>query len=263
MCHQELITELVKEYSKKDEVLGVILFGSHALGIARSDSDVDLYIITDKDERIIQEKIIKGVKVGFNILSLKKAANKIIYRSDPSLVRNFKEGKILYSREPSLPLLKNIAETLFSVGANPENEVSKIFKRQRLFHLLKDLKSLVNEDQITALYTMNFTFNLAIEVYYRFNCWTRTKRTYVIKELAEGDNFLHQMCKDYLHQYNIVKKFKILEKMIKYILEPHGGFLPEEWEVPVKSISDVIPKGDSKDLEAEEALDEEERREKE
>ena len=43
MYHQELIAELVREYSKKEEVLGIILFGSHALGIARSDSDEDKY----------------------------------------------------------------------------------------------------------------------------------------------------------------------------------------------------------------------------
>ena len=48
--HRELIAKIVKEYKGKKYVQGVILFGSHALGIETPESDVDIYIFVDEED---------------------------------------------------------------------------------------------------------------------------------------------------------------------------------------------------------------------
>lgn len=240
MYHEDLINKLVKEHSHKDNVIGIVLYGSHALGTARPDSDVDLYIITNNQEKWMQRRVIDGVAVGLNMMSQETAARKIIYRLDPSLYRSFKEGKILYSSDPSIEHLKKVAEEMFKLGGHPTTELSRMFKRKRFANLLEDLERLVKEDDpVIALYTMNFTFNQALESYYKFTRWTRTKRTYVMKELKEGDKFLYKLCNEYLQENNLKWKYKCLKKIVKYILEPHGGLPPEKWQAPLEIDEEV------------------------
>jgi predicted nucleotidyltransferase len=238
--HEEIINQVVEEYKKKPHVIAILLYGSHALGIAKPDSDIDIYVVTNR--RVAQRSkktTIKGVEVGIMVHHFAWLVPQIVYRYKPVLVRNYKESKILHCTDAGVKFIKKLAEIVFKEGARPANETSIIFMRKRITHLAGDSVKLAAKDPLTALHVMNVAFHTIITTYYRLHLWVRTKRTYVLKEIKKGDNFFYQLITEYLKEYDPPKKAIILDKMAQYTLEPVGGFLPDEWEVPVKTAEEI------------------------
>lgn len=70
--HQKIVDEIFNEYKDKDDVIGIVNFGSVAVGKERSDSDVDIYIVFDGDvkwELFREERY--GIRVDFEVVGKK------------------------------------------------------------------------------------------------------------------------------------------------------------------------------------------------
>ncbi len=88
----KIANEIVKKLYKIREVIAIILFGSQATGKARSDSDVDIAVMTKTNDDKIRSKIIREgdeiVQVShFNTLPLEIQ------------FRVIKEGKVLFCKD--------------------------------------------------------------------------------------------------------------------------------------------------------------------
>lgn len=108
MLNKQEIKSILLIFSKqlkeiyKDKLINIILFGSHAKGTAKEDSDIDILIILKDREINIGNEIEKTSKVTFD-LSLKY--DKIISRLfmsedyfntyDSALIRNIRQEGII------------------------------------------------------------------------------------------------------------------------------------------------------------------------
>ena len=81
----------------------IILFGSYAWGKPTKDSDVDLFIVKDSEERRIDRarevrKVILGSGVAVDILVYTpKEVEKRVSMEDPFIMNILNKGKLLYS----------------------------------------------------------------------------------------------------------------------------------------------------------------------
>jgi predicted nucleotidyltransferase len=67
--HQEIVQEIFEDYKDRDDVIGIINFGSVAIGKERPDSDVDIHIIFKEDvkwELFREER--QGVRIDFEVV---------------------------------------------------------------------------------------------------------------------------------------------------------------------------------------------------
>jgi len=96
--------KITKELSEIADVKVIILYGSFARGEYTSRSDIDLLILTTKREtqREVQNKIIKlESEIDRNIQPTVRTISEL-QKTDSGLLQNiFKEGKILYLKEPA------------------------------------------------------------------------------------------------------------------------------------------------------------------
>jgi hypothetical protein len=101
---KRILKKITKELSKIVDVKVVILYGSFARGEYSSRSDIDLLIITTKrkTQRDVQNKIIDlESKIERNIQPTVRTISEL-QKTDSGLLQNiFKEGKILYLKEPA------------------------------------------------------------------------------------------------------------------------------------------------------------------
>jgi len=101
---KRILKKITKELSKISDVKVVILYGSFARGEYTSRSDIDLLILTTKREtqREVQNKIIKlESEIDRNIQPTVRTISEL-QKTDSGLLQNiFKEGKILYLKEPA------------------------------------------------------------------------------------------------------------------------------------------------------------------
>jgi predicted nucleotidyltransferase len=101
---KRILKKITKELSKIADVKVIILYGSFARGEYTSRSDIDLLILTTKREtqREVQNKIIKlESEIDRNIQPTVRTISEL-QKTDSGLLQNiFKEGKILYLKEPA------------------------------------------------------------------------------------------------------------------------------------------------------------------
>ena len=101
---KRILKKITKGLSEIPDLKLVILYGSYARAENTSRSDIDLFILTTKikTQEEIQDKVI-GLEseVGRNIQPTIRTISEL-QKTDSGLLQNiFKEGKILYLREPA------------------------------------------------------------------------------------------------------------------------------------------------------------------
>lgn len=101
---QQILKKITKDLSEIPDLKLVVLYGSYARGENTSRSDIDLFILTTKikTQEEIQNKVI-GLEseVGRNIQPTIRTISEL-QKTDSGLLQNiFKEGKVLYLREPA------------------------------------------------------------------------------------------------------------------------------------------------------------------
>ena len=101
---QQILKKITKGLSEIPDLKLVVLYGRYARGENTSRSDIDLFILTTKikTQEEIQNKVI-GLEseVGRNIQPTIRTISEL-QKTDSGLLQNiFKEGKVLYLREPA------------------------------------------------------------------------------------------------------------------------------------------------------------------
>ena len=101
---KRILKKITKDLSEIPDLKLVVLYGSYARGENTSRSDIDLFILTTKikTQEEIQNKVIKlESEVGRNIQPTIRTISEL-QKTDSGLLQNiFKEGKVLYLREPA------------------------------------------------------------------------------------------------------------------------------------------------------------------
>lgn len=101
---KRILKKITEELSKIPEISAIVLFGSFARGENTSRSDIDLLILTTKEEiqKEIQDKIIElEVDIDRSIQPTIRSFSEM-KKTDSGLLQNiFMEGRVLYLKEPA------------------------------------------------------------------------------------------------------------------------------------------------------------------
>lgn len=99
---QKIVDTIVREFKPEK----VVLFGSHAWGIPKENSDIDLLVLKkDKNKNtremsIDLERLLANRNVPLDILVYKPdQVEKRLRINDPFLTKIYKEGKLLYEQK--------------------------------------------------------------------------------------------------------------------------------------------------------------------
>src|SRR3989338_1555359 len=99
---QEITSKIIKEFNPQK----VVLFGSHAWGSPKKESDIDLFIVKDdrkkntREMAIDLERILSDRDIPLDILVYKpEQITKRLAVNDQFIAKIWRDGKILYERQ--------------------------------------------------------------------------------------------------------------------------------------------------------------------
>jgi predicted nucleotidyltransferase len=152
---KRILKKISKELSEIPDIKLVVLYGSFAREENTSRSDVDLLILTTKSrtQEEIQNKVIElESEIGRNIQPTIRTISEL-QKTDSGLLQNiFKEGKILYLREPteipSAILLQQKPYLIYSFRISKLSQKDKVRFNRSLYEQTRKgykYKGLLNE----------------------------------------------------------------------------------------------------------------------
>ena len=148
---QQALEVIVGELTARDDVVGILFFGSTARGEAQSGSDLDLYAITSQDARGHLGRLIAGVPVEVSFGSLAQMTAQV-RQELPTVVHAFATGDLLLDcTDGALRALCEEAQTIWQRGPSPPSASSLLRYQFHLTDLARDLEGMPEHSAATAL----------------------------------------------------------------------------------------------------------------
>lgn len=109
MPYQEIIYKFIAQYRSRDNILGIIFYGSSNYRTNTLQSDIDLLIITDGEYNYKGVTYIDGKKIEYfekNFYYLMNEIENLVSSLDRSLLSIFMNGTIIYNKDKTVNFLK-------------------------------------------------------------------------------------------------------------------------------------------------------------
>ena len=222
-----IIEQVVMELKKNPAIKGIILFGSLAQGKPHSYSDIDLYVIGEKQKDRVTCQMIEGVPVQIQYRSVEDFKVKILKktRSKPLCLT----GKILYDPTGLVDENFKLARE-YALRDGPLKMSEEEIKMGQI-SLSQDVKSVrgLNEQGnfSGAVILMQELLIQALDLYYDYNSWWRPQNKQLIEDLKERDPEMGKTAEGVLIGKKIEDKMENLTEIREQILGILGGEIGE------------------------------------
>lgn len=111
--HRRIVSSLVSEYERDQDIIGVLLEGSLARGDASPRSDVDLRaLLVDGAKRPFHTEIVEGVRLEVRCMDFHHALSRL--QGNPSDIYAYLDGRVLHDPNGRLAELAQIARSRFA-----------------------------------------------------------------------------------------------------------------------------------------------------
>ncbi|WP_114904388.1 nucleotidyltransferase domain-containing protein [Kordia sp. SMS9] len=168
---KEALQTFINIWKEKEEVNGILLCGSYAVGLGKKHSDVDIRLLLNDD----QELQFKGLQEinGTSFSYLGRTKEKIIkkfntdyFNNSKIEARNFHKGQILYDQNDTIKKIKAIAAHYFKTPFL-KSETSLEARKDMIHSLFSRYEYLKEADENAPFFHYNLMLfmNLAIMYY--------------------------------------------------------------------------------------------------
>lgn len=212
----EKTKDFLNELRQDTEVKSVILFGSHARGNARENSDVDLIVICNETKRGVQER--NGQIFEIVYVTEPDAKNYYIANKD-NAVRTWKTAEILHDSDGSAQRLKSF---VFDI----EKEGKKVIDEEKRDHLRFDIEDFIRalrvisvEDTVEARYLINLKLSQLLELYFDIKGLWKPAPKQLLDEIKSLDNKLHKNITLFYQNHDLDSKLDHFEAIYHKIFQ--------------------------------------------
>lgn len=251
--HGRILNDILRNLCDDQNVAAVILYGSLARGDCTAKSDIDLQVLLENGPGKKQHFCIGDVEIdiGYDVASF-AVVGAVVYRRE-YFVKALGTGVLLYERTPGL-IAESMAVAKMIYKNRPQyrqNPVGTLFMRYGLVNRLQEAERLCENDPVAAFYVLAVGFDNVIFSYDWYNnYWPAIKRKW-LEELVTKDKYFCDLATEYLQATRLADRIKAYQKVLRYFLEPLGGFLPETWHIPSVAPTESSMQPDDAMMEAE------------
>lgn len=209
---QEALNTFLEDLKSNSDNLAVALFGSHARGTQRPDSDIDLLVIT---KNINKRDVVKKYDREFEIVYSTAANCRFFYENDPDqYVRFWQHAKILFDPQKLLYRFQQEAHALFQQKKPALSEETIQHMVFNLTDQLHYIKSQISKDPANALRMLYSQLYLTLEFYFDYHQIWKPAPKEVLQELDRINPALAKKTRALLLEISIEKKPEIFEELI-------------------------------------------------
>lgn len=196
---KEALQEFVEIWKEKEEVIGILLCGSYAVGLGKKHSDVDIRLLLNEDQDIQFKGLIEINGLSFSYLgrtkeSVIKKFNTDYFNNSKIEARNFQKGKTLYDQNEEIKEIKKIAAHYFKTPFL-NKQISEEERKDMMYSLLSRYEYLkVAGDTASPYFQYNYMLFMRLALMYY---------TKILKIELDFDTKLERMLndKEYIKAY--------------------------------------------------------------
>ena len=221
--YQKAVDRFVKLESKNKSIQGIFVTGSFVTGKISPNSDVDIFLLHDKDYSQVKAKYINNIEFECAYKSYQQFL-KDLEDKHPFDITRFAVAKILYDPQKKMTEIISKAKRIFKDGSN-----EKITDSDK-YHL-KDLMKDIDDDlqNPTVLISLVNAFNLLLKIFYKKKNLWGSKDKSLIEYLKGDDKRMAQLTENFMFSKNNKERFFFLKKIEKYVMNGVKP-LPKLWK---------------------------------
>jgi predicted nucleotidyltransferase len=206
----------VEELKKRQDVIGVILFGSWARGNNRPDSDVDLVVILNEGYRRTVEY---RNKQAFEIIyTTEKGAFDFWESHKDDAAGLWEVAKILFDKDGTIERLKNKVKVILDAGKKPIDEYQLGQLRFDAEDQLKYAESITVSDPTTANYILSNKIFALTELFFDIRqIWTPAPKQRLVKIREISPEFYSLLQQFYQEKITTIEKQSLAKNIISII----------------------------------------------
>ena len=206
---------LVEELKKRPEVLGIAVFGSFARGEDRSNSDIDVLVVTKKG---VKRDIEKRGKRTFEFVYVSFSEAIKFYKANPNdCVQLWRDAVVLYDETGYMKRLHAFSKRLEKKGKAPLSDAGLKHALFDVEDAISAMESITKHDSATAnLYAHIKAANL-VELYFDVRqLWTPPpkKQLQKIREISKADAKVFDA---FFEAVDAQKRITLLKKMVQVV----------------------------------------------
>lgn len=211
------IQDFIQELTSRENVLGVILFGSWARGNNRANSDVDLLVIvTDGYRRTIECRNTQTFEI---IYTTVKAAGEFWQDKKDDCFGLWSVAKVLYDKDGIVEKLKQQAQEIINQGKTKIDEHQRKQYRFSAEDEIRAVEKMIAHDEATAYLVLSYTVNTLTSLFFDLReFWTPAPKQRLVK-IKEFHPTLGQYFEEYYSDKNVLDKIEIVKKVVPLVFE--------------------------------------------
>jgi hypothetical protein len=209
-------TENFLEELKNDpKVKSVILFGSHARGNARENSDVDLIVVCEETKRGVEKRNNQFIELVF---VTEADAEEYYLKNKDNAVRTWMTAQILYDNDGSANRLKQLVQNIVNEGKQKVAEDTLNHLRFDTVDLFQTVRAILDEKPIEALHLLNIKLLSLLELFFDIKgIWTPAPKQ-LLGEIQNADKELYKLVSTFYTAHSVEDKIKTAEEISNRIL---------------------------------------------
>lgn len=210
-----VIEKFIEELKAREEILGILVFGSYARGDQRENSDVDVLALVN--EGAWRDVITKDGQI-FEMVYASLADAKSFYEHNPNdAVQQWNDGQIVYDKNGVMKELQTFVYHLRDRG-KPTLDKKKVahFKFDKE-DKISALESLKNTDFATAnLYLQNLALETLALYFDLRQIWTPAPKQR-LKYLRKNDSTIGKLYDDFYLSQNFDQQLSIVKEIVRIL----------------------------------------------
>jgi hypothetical protein len=230
--YHKIAKKVLEKLQEEFRVMALVVFGSVVEKVPEKDSDLDLLAIVQDRTWGVRSFVVDGIPVELFIYNLWRVVKGIFQGQDVYVIRNIGAGKIFYTENPLMLTLKEFSEAYYKRGPLPKRDLFIFYERIMFSNAIDEVRRKC-EDDAEKLYLLNWIYFKAVASYYHYRIRWLPKWSYLFPELLKDDSYMYNLCKGFLSEQNIDKKYEIIKEMVEYVLKPTGGYPKGSWQLTV------------------------------
>ncbi|MFN8578154.1 MAG: nucleotidyltransferase domain-containing protein [Candidatus Sericytochromatia bacterium] len=210
--YQKALNQFINEEITKD-IIGVFVTGSYVLNKLKQNSDIDVFIIHNKNYCQVLAKYINDIEFECSYKNLNQFY-KDLENKNPIDIQRYSIAEVLYDPEKEVEKLISKSKEIFFQGSNQKISDSDKYHLEDSF---KDLEDSINELEFEII--LYRCFDLIIKFYFKKNNLWICKDKYLYDILEKSDIQFANLVKKFLLEVNRTMKYNNLLVLKKYILK--------------------------------------------
>jgi len=204
----------LEELKHDPTVESVILFGSHARGDAREDSDVDLIVVCDKTKRGIEER--GGQR--FELVYVTEEDAKKYYRENKdNAVRTWKVAQVLFDRNGAAERLRECVAEIEKTGKHECSGDALNHLRFDVEDSLRAIRAISSQQPTEANYMLNVKLSHVLELFFDIRGMWKPAPKQLLGAVRRENGEIYDLVTDFYTEHTLEGKIAIFDSIVQKV----------------------------------------------